>query len=143
MSIIEQRKEALAQKILETIDVVTFAASLDPDESGYGQPHAYSPEFRELIREAKKLEDADNGDGPFIRVRIDAGQEPAEVDGDVDVYVDMPITGDESMDTAPNQRVMQFKLTYEGLIIDVFDDGMSVGTSSETYDEIHERLRSE
>lgn len=57
----EKRRDELAARILDAMDPVAFAASLDPDESGYGQPHAYSDEFRTLIREAQTLASEEPG----------------------------------------------------------------------------------
>lgn len=72
----------------------------------------------------------------YLRVRLGSvGQDPVECEPDIDVYVSMP-GGDE--DTVEPQ--IQVKFTEEGMIIDTFLGGVSIGTSSETYDEIHERL---
>lgn len=71
----------------------------------------------------------------YLRLRIDAGQEPVDIENDIDVYVSLP--GGDQDNLEPQ---LQFRFTDEGLVIDVFVDGACVGTSSETYGEIHERL---
>lgn len=74
-----------------------------------------------------------------LRVKIDATGPEVEIDGDVDVYAHLPVGMLDEPDA--REQSVQVKFTNEGIIIDVFEEGMLVGTSSETYDEIHDRLR--
>lgn len=52
---LEWGRRDLERRILDEISLVDLVASFDPDESGYGQPHAYDEPFRGLIREAQEL----------------------------------------------------------------------------------------
>lgn len=49
----EAEAKQLAAEITSTVDLVSWFAALNPDEVGYGQPHAYTPEVRELIRKCQ------------------------------------------------------------------------------------------